>query len=71
MIPKYRTQFNGEFSQEKYQKVNELIKEKTGYEAGFRISESPIFLSNEFWQKLDDASQSIICLLYTSPSPRD
>ena len=60
MIPKYRTQFNGEFSQEKYQKVNELIKEKTGYEAGFRISESPIFLSNEFWQKLDDASQSII-----------
>lgn len=60
MIPKYRTQFNGEFSQEKYQKVNELIREKTGYEAGFRISESPIFLSNEFWQKLDDASQSII-----------
>ena len=60
MIPKYRTQFNGEFSQEKYQKVNELIKEKTGYEAGFRISESPIFLSNEFWQNLDDASQSII-----------
>ena len=60
MIPKYRTQFNEEFSPEKYQKVNELIKEKTGYEAGFRISESPIFLSNEFWQKLDDASQSII-----------
>ena len=60
MIPKYRTQFNEEFSQEKYQKVNELIKEKTGHEAGFRISESPIFLSNEFWQKLDDASQSII-----------
>lgn len=60
MIPKYRTQFNGEFSQEKYQKVNELIKEKTGHEAGFRISESPIFLSNEFWQNLDDASQSII-----------
>ncbi|WP_312423069.1 hypothetical protein [Epilithonimonas sp.] len=60
MIPKYRTQFNAEFSPEKYQKVNELIKEKTGYEAGFRISESPIFLTNEFWQKLDDASQSII-----------
>ena len=59
MIPKYRTQFNGEFSQEKYQKVNELIKEKTGYEAGFRISESPIFLSNEFCKKLEDASESI------------
>ena len=67
MIPKYRTQFNGEFSQEKYQKVNELIKEKTGHEAGFRISESPIFLSNEFWQKLDDASQSIISQIKEMP----
>ncbi|WP_312764651.1 hypothetical protein [Epilithonimonas sp.] len=60
MIPKYRTQFNGEFSQEKYQKVNELIKEKCGREAAFRLSESPIFLTKYFWQKLDDASQSII-----------
>ncbi|SDF12626.1 hypothetical protein [Epilithonimonas hungarica] len=60
MIPKYRTQFNGEFSQEKYQKVNELIKEKCGNEAAFRLSESPIFLTKDFQQKLEDASQSII-----------
>ncbi len=60
MIPKYRAQFNQEFSQEKYQKVNELIKEKCGYEAAFRLSESPIFLSKDFQHKLDDACQSII-----------
>jgi len=60
MIPKYRTQFNKEFSQEKYQKVNELIKEKCGHEAAFRLSESPIFLTKDFQQKLDDASQTII-----------
>ncbi|WP_379964811.1 hypothetical protein [Epilithonimonas sp. UC225_85] len=60
MIPKYRTQFNEEFSQEKYQKTNELIIKKCGQEAAFRLSESPIFLTNDFWNKLDDASKSII-----------
>ncbi len=60
MIPKYRAQFNQEFSQEKYQKVNELIKENCGHEAAFRLSESPIFLSKDFQHKLDDACQSII-----------
>ncbi len=60
MIPKYRIQFNREFSQEKYTKVNDLIKEKCGSEAAFRLSESPIFLTKDFQQKLDDASQSII-----------
>ena len=60
MIPKYRAQFNEEFSPDKYQKVQQLIKEKCGQEAAFRLSESPIFLTNYFWQKLDDASESII-----------
>ena len=60
MISKYRTQFNKEFSQEKYKKTNELIKEKCGQEAAFRLSESPVFLTNDFWNKLDDASKTII-----------
>ncbi len=67
MIPKYRTLFNKEFSQEKYQKVNELIKEKCGHEAAFRLSDSPIFLTKDFWQKLDDASQSIISQIKEMP----
>lgn len=60
MIPKYRQQFNREFSQGKYQAVKNLVKEKTGEESSFRLSESPVFLPKEFWQKLDDASKSII-----------
>ena len=60
MIPKYRTQFNKAFSAETYKKTHELIKEKCGHEAAFRLSESPVFLTKDFWNKLDDASQSII-----------
>ncbi|UQB68857.1 hypothetical protein [Epilithonimonas zeae] len=70
MIPKYRTQFNEEFSQEKYQKVSEIIKEKCGHEAAFRLSESPIFLTKEFWKKLDDASQSIISQIKEIPDEK-
>ena len=60
MIQKHRTRFNQEFSQEKYQKAKELIKEKCGYEAAFRLSESPIFLTKDFQEKLDNASKTII-----------
>jgi len=60
MISKYRKQFNQEYSQEKYEKVKNLIKEKSGIEAGFRLSESPLFLTKEFEAKLLDASESII-----------
>jgi hypothetical protein len=48
MIPKYRTLFNKEFSQEKYQKVNELIKEKCGHEAGFDFLKVQFFLPKNF-----------------------
>ncbi len=60
MIPKYRAQFNGEFSQDKDQKVQDLIQERCGYSAAFRLSESPVFLTRDFQEKLDDACQSII-----------
>lgn len=60
MIPKYREQFNQEFSQEKYQHFKEVLKQKSGLEPAFRISESPIFLTKEFESKLIDACESII-----------
>ena len=67
MIPKYRTRFNKEFSQESYQKVKDLAKENTGQDSGFRISESPIFLSKDFLEKLNDASLSIISQIKQMP----
>lgn len=60
MIPKYRDQFNQEYSPEKYQEVLEIIKEKGGVVPLFRVSESPIFLTQDFAEKLDDACESII-----------
>lgn len=60
MIPKYRKQFNQEFSGEKYNHLKGILKQKSGVEPGFRTSESPIFLTKEFEDKLLNASESII-----------
>jgi hypothetical protein len=60
MIPKYRNQFNAEFTQEKYQNILDRLKEKGGIYPQFRVSESPIFLTADFESKLDDACESII-----------
>ncbi|AZA76790.1 hypothetical protein EG347_04295 [Chryseobacterium sp. G0186] len=68
MIPKYRKQFNQEFSQEKYNQLKDILKQKGNIEPGFRISESPIFLTKEFEGKLLDASESIISQIKALPS---
>lgn len=60
MISKYRKQFNQEFSQEKYAQLKEYLKQKSGLEPAFRISESPLFLTKDFETKLTSASNSII-----------
>lgn len=67
MIPKYRKQFNQEFSQEKYNQFKEILEQKSGLETGFRISESPLFLTKEFEYKLIDASESIISQIKNLP----
>ena len=60
MIQKYRKQFNEEFSPEKYQKLIETLEKSSGTTNGFRQSESPIFLSKDFKNKITDACDSII-----------
>ena len=67
MIEKYRKQFNQEFSKEKYQLTQDKIKDVAGIEAGFRLSESPIFLSKEFKNKLDDACETIVAQIKKIP----
>lgn len=67
MIPKYRKQFNQEFSQDKYQQLKDTLKQKGGIEPTFRISESPLFLTKEFEAKLLDASESIISQIKALP----
>lgn len=60
MISTYRKKFNQEFSQEKYNQIKEYLKQKSGLEPTFRISESPLFLTKDFEAKLIEASESII-----------
>ncbi|MBW3523560.1 hypothetical protein [Chryseobacterium sp. NKUCC03_KSP] len=60
MIPKYRKQFNEEFSSKKYDQIKAILEEKSGIQPTFRLSESPIFLTKEFKEKLVSASESII-----------
>lgn len=60
MIPKYRKEFNRLFSEERYNKVHELIRQKCGVDSGFRICESPVFLTAEFKNKLTAAADAII-----------
>ncbi|AZA83904.1 hypothetical protein C1637_13260 [Chryseobacterium lactis] len=68
MIPKYRKQFNQEFSPEKYQQLKDILTQKGGIEPGFRISESPIFLTKDFENKLLDASESVISQIKAIPA---
>lgn len=68
MIPKYRKQYNQEFSDEKYSQLKSILAEKGGTEPTFRVSESPIFLTKEFENKLIDASESIISQIKAMPA---
>ncbi len=60
MIPKYRKEFNRQFTDEKYQKIHRQVINDCGTDCGFRLSESPVFLTSDFKNKLISASNSII-----------
>ena len=60
MIQKYRDQFNSEFTTEKYNEVLEKLEEKGRLKPLFRVSESPVFLTQDFKAKLNDACETII-----------
>ncbi|MBE0571996.1 MAG: hypothetical protein IH618_10670 [Ignavibacteriaceae bacterium] len=65
MIPELRKKFNAEFTQEKYdaflKDINTLLK----YPVDFRISETPLFLSNDLKNKLLKACDEL-CKQVTS-----
>lgn len=72
MIAKYRKQFNEEFSQEKYQHILDGFQKQTGTAPLFRVSESPIFLTTEFVDKLHTACEDIITqVIEISPEELD
>lgn len=60
MIPKYRDRFNAEFSDKKYREILDFLAGSSGQEPLFRVAESPIFLTDDFRNKLLDVSESLI-----------
>lgn len=60
MIKKYREQFNSEFTKEKYEQLLHILENAAGIRPQFRVSESPIFLTQDFRNKLENACDTII-----------
>src|SRR2546430_6451224 len=60
MHPELRSQFNADFTQEKYMAVLRCVNETEKWPADFRISETPIFLTREFCDEVVGAANEIV-----------
>ena len=65
MDPQLRSQFNADFSPEKYAALLRCVNETEKWPADFRISETPIFLTNEFTDEVTRAAHEIVDLVRT------
>lgn len=65
MDPQLRSQFNADFSGEKYAALLRCVNETEKWPADFRISETPIFLTNEFTDEVTRAAKDIVDLVRT------
>jgi len=66
MIPELRKKFNSEFTQEKYEAFLNDLNTSLKYPVDFRVSETPLFLSDDLKRKLLDACDDL-CKQVTSP----
>jgi hypothetical protein len=60
MIPELREKFNTGFTDEKYQNFIKELDSVLKYPTDFRVSETPVFLSNEFTNEIITACNEII-----------
>src|SRR6266403_2166946 len=65
MHPQLRSRFNADFSAEKYATLLRCVNETEKWPADFRISETPIFLTNEFTEEVVAAAEEIVRLVQT------
>jgi hypothetical protein len=63
--PQLRSQFNADFSAEKYAALVRCVNETEKWPADFRISETPIFLTDEFTDKVVAAAEEIVARVQT------
>src|SRR5438093_3282996 len=67
---KLRSRFNANFTPAKYAALLRCVNETEKWPADFRISETPIFLTNEFTDEVARAANSIIALTRTAEFAR-
>ena len=65
MDPQLRSRFNADFAPEKYAALLRCVNETEKCPVDFRISETPIFLTNEFTNEVTRAANDIVDLLHT------
>ncbi|HVO74099.1 MAG TPA: hypothetical protein VMT35_08755, partial [Ignavibacteriaceae bacterium] len=65
MVPELRKKYNYEFSQKKYEEFIDDLNTAKAFPVDFRVSETPLFLSNELTQKLIKAAEEITNKLQT------
>jgi hypothetical protein len=66
MIPELRKKFNAEFTQDKYEAFLNDLNTSLKYPVDFRVSETPLFLSDDLKHKLLNACDDL-CKQVTSP----
>jgi hypothetical protein len=65
MHPELRSQFNADFTPEKYTALLRCVNETEKWPADFRVSETPIFLTNKFTEEVARAANAIVELTRT------
>ena len=65
MDPQLRAQFNADFSAEKYAALLRCVNETEKWPADFRVSETPIFLTDEFTDEVVRAARQLVDLTRT------
>jgi hypothetical protein len=60
MNPSARKAYNANFSEEKYQQLLNKLNSASSANVGFRVAETPVFLTDEFRDKLISAGNDII-----------
>jgi hypothetical protein len=65
MDPHLRSQFNADFSPEKYNALLRCVNESVRWPADFRVSETPIFLTQEFTNEAVAAAETIVGITRT------
>src|SRR5438132_424008 len=65
MEPALRSRFNADFTPEKYAALLRCVNETEKWPADFRVSETPIFLTEEFTDEVTRAANAIVDLVRT------